>query len=153
MKNYTIRQYSSDDRENWNAFISKAKNATFLFNRDFMEYHSDRFEDCSVLILDNDKWIAVLPANKTETTLHSHQGLTYGGLVYGEKMKLATAIEIFRQVLKFLSESGIELLNLKLIPSIYHDKPSDEILYALFPAEAKLTRRDSLSVLDQRAGF
>jgi hypothetical protein len=36
----------------WNEFVAHAKNATFLFHRDFMEYHSDRFEDYSLLIFD-----------------------------------------------------------------------------------------------------
>jgi hypothetical protein len=52
-----------------------------LFHRDFMEYHSDRFQDYSLLIFEEDKLIAVLPANRVEDRL-SHQGLTYGGLVY-----------------------------------------------------------------------
>ena len=51
MKNYTIKQYELQDYENWNTFISKAKNATFLFHRDFMEYHSDRFLDASLIVL------------------------------------------------------------------------------------------------------
>jgi hypothetical protein len=50
--------------------------------------------------------------------------------------------------LLFLKENNIETLYLKTIPSIYHNKPSEEIQYALFLAEAKLARRDSLSVID-----
>nr|WP_315145886.1 GNAT family N-acetyltransferase [uncultured Flavobacterium sp.] len=148
MKNYTIRIYQKNDSENWNAFIGQAKNATFLFHRDFMDYHSDRFQDYSLIVLDDEKWVAVLPANVVGNQVFSHQGLTYGGLIYSEKIKLASVIVIFKSVLMFLNTNKLEKLQLKLLPSIYHQKPAEELNYALFLAEAQLTRRDTLSVLD-----
>jgi len=148
VKNYSIKQYQKSDYENWNTFIGKAKNATFLFHRDFMEYHSDRLLDYSLIVLYKDKWIAVLPANIVGNEIFSHQGLTYGGLVYDEKTKLTTVISVFRSILSFLDENKIEKLYLKTIPSIYHQKPAEEINYALFLAEAQIVRRDSLSVID-----
>ena len=104
MKNYTVRLYQGNDYQDWNAFIDQAKNATFLFHRDFMDYHSDRFQDYSLIVLDGEKWVAVLPANVVGNQVFSHQGLTYGGLVYTEKLKLASVIEIFKAVLSFLNE-------------------------------------------------
>ncbi|RKR08686.1 acetyltransferase (GNAT) family protein [Flavobacterium sp. 90] len=148
MTKFTVKQYDKNDYQIWNDFISQAKNATFLFCRDFMEYHQDRFEDFSLLVFEDEKLISVLPANKTGNSIYSHQGLTYGGLVCKEQTKLATVIEIFRAILLFLMENNFQKLHLKSLPSIYHLKPAEEILYALFLAEAKLVRRDSLSVID-----
>ena len=148
MKNYSVKQYQESDYEKWNAFIGQAKNATFLFHRDFMEYHKDRFEDYSLIVLYKDKWVGVIPANKVGNEIFSHQGLTYGGLVYDDQSKLTTIITAFRAVLLFLAANEMEKLHLKTIPSIYHTKPAEEIQYALFLAEAKLVRRDSLSVID-----
>ncbi|WP_264536772.1 GNAT family N-acetyltransferase [Flavobacterium sp. N1736] len=148
MTKYTIKKYEQNDYKIWNEFIAQAKNATFLFHRDFMEYHQDRFEDFSLLIFEDEKLSAILPANKVEEIIYSHQGLTYGGLVYTEKIKQTSVIEIFRDILFFLNENKIQKFQLKTLPSIYHRKPSDEILYSLFLAEAKLIRRDSLSVID-----
>lgn len=148
MKNYSVQQYQESDYANWNSFISEAKNASFLFHRDFMEYHKDRFDDFSVLIYDKEKLVAVLPANKVENEVFSHQGLTYGGLVYNEKLKLASVIAIFKSVLFFLNENKIEKLQVKLIPSIYHQKPAEELNYALFFAKANLKRRDTLAVIN-----
>lgn len=148
MKKFSVKQYQENDYENWNAFIGQAKNATFLFHRDFMEYHKNRFEDFSLMVFDNEKLVAVLPANRVGNEIFSHQGLTYGGLVYNEVSKLTTVITTFRAVLLFLEANEIEKLHLKTIPSIYHNKPAEEIQYALFLAEAKLVRRDSLSVID-----
>lgn len=148
MKNYTIKRYESSDFKDWNTFVAKAKNATFLFHRDFMEYHKDRFEDYSLIVLDGNKWVAVLPANLVGDTLYSHQGLSYGGLVHGDKVKLTTCIEVFYSLLSFLQVNSIEKLQIKTLPSIYHNQPAEELNYALFLCNAMLIRRDSLSVLD-----
>lgn len=148
MKNYSVQRYQESDYENWNTFIGNAKNATFLFHRDFMEYHNDRFQDYSLIVLDSEKWVAVLPANCVDNEVFSHQGLTYGGLVYNEKVKLASVIRVFKSILSFLNDNKIEKLQVKLIPSIYHQKPAEELNYALFLANAQLIRRDSLAVID-----
>lgn len=148
MKNLSVRQYQKSDYAIWNAFIGRAKNATFLFHRDFMEYHKDRFEDYSLMIFDDQKLIAVLPANSDGNVVYSHQGLTYGGLIYESQTKLAVIITVFRLLLSFLKDNNFKKIHLKTIPSIYHDSPAEEILYALFLAEAQLVRRDTLAVID-----
>ena len=148
MKNYSVRLYQKQDHNNWNDFIGQAKNATFLFHRDFMEYHKDRFQDYSLIVLDGEKWVAVLPANVVGNQVFSHQGLTYGGLVYSKKIKLASVLAIFKSVLSFLNDNKKEKLQLKLLPSIYHQKPAEELQYALFLVKAQLIRRDTLSVID-----
>lgn len=148
MIDYSVRRYETKDCLLWNTFICEAKNATFLFHRDFMEYHKDRFDDFSLLIFKKEKLIAVLPANRVGHTVFSHQGLTYGGLVYTDKLKLASVLEIFQTILKFLNDIDIKVINIKSIPSIYHIKPAEELLYVLFLADAKLYRRDSSSVID-----
>ena len=148
MKNYSVKQYQENDYQNWNDFIGQSKNATFLFHRDFMEYHKERFRDYSLIVLDGQKWVAVLPANVVGNEVFSHQGLTYGGLVYNEKIKLASIIGIFKSILLFLNDNKMKKIQVKLIPSIFHQKPADELNYTLFLAEARLIRRDSLAVID-----
>jgi hypothetical protein len=148
VKEYQVRQYEAQDFEIWNTFVSKAKNATFLFHRDFMEYHKDRFEDFSLLVFEQKKLVAILPANRVGDQVFSHQGLTYGGLVYTEKIKLIAVIDIFEAILFFLNKNQIKTIQIKTIPSIYHKKPAEEMHYVLFLAEAKLNRRDTLSVID-----
>jgi hypothetical protein len=148
VENYTTSIYRRENYSEWNAFIGNAKNATFLFHRDFMEYHSERFTDHSLMVYEGKKLVAVLPAHISGGELFSHNGLTYGGLVYGEKMKLASVTLIFRTILKFLRGNKIDKLHIKMLPSIYHLKPSQELDYVLFLVNAKLMRRDALSVLD-----
>ena len=74
-----IIRYTPEWEQQWNDFVARAKNATFLFDRRYMEYHSDRFQDASYLFLRDGKPYALLPANRRDDTLYSHQGLTYGG--------------------------------------------------------------------------
>lgn len=146
---YTIIKYDSTYYKQWNDFVAKSKNGTFLFHRDFMEYHSDRFQDFSLLVFDKNTLVAILPANIKDNEVYSHQGLTYGGLIYSEKAKLSSIITAFGSLLKYLAENGIVKLHVKLVPAIYHKSPSDEFIYALFLVNAKLVRRDSLAVYDQ----
>ena len=148
MKNYTVRRYQKNDYEDWNAFIGQAKNATFLFHRDFMEYHSDRFEDYSLIVLDGEKWISVLPANVVGNQVFSHQGLTYGGLVLLPTSKLYNTIVILQAVLKYLLENTVSIFYLKQIPSIYCDYFSEEMGYLMHICKAKIAMKHNLSVIE-----
>jgi hypothetical protein len=153
VKNYSVRLYNSEDYAIWNNFVSAAKNATFLFHRDFMEYHSDRFQDFSLLVFEEDQLVSILPANKVGDTVFSHQGLTYGGFVFDNKIKLGEVIDITKDVMVFFHSVDITKFQLKLIPSIYTNYFSEEIEYVMFLANAKLIRRDCLSVIDLTKPF
>lgn len=153
MKNYIVKRYREEHYSIWNDFISRAKNATFLFHRDFMDYHNDRFKDYSLMVFEGEKLVAVMPANRVENVVYSHQGLTYGGLVYGDKLKLASVILVFKAVLLYLNDNKITKIQLKTLPSIYQNKPAEELNYALFLAEAQLIRRDTLAVIDLSKPF
>ncbi|MGV3460875.1 MAG: GNAT family N-acetyltransferase [Flavobacterium sp.] len=150
--NYRIEKYNSSHKPQWDACVKASKNGTFLHSRDFTEYHADRFDDCSLVVFDGEKIVAVLPANIVGDEAYSHQGLTYGGLIYGPKVKLSAVIQMLKKIMKFLNDSGIIKLYFKAIPSIYHKQPSQEVEYVLFTAGAKLVRRDSLFVYEYGAG-
>ncbi|RXR19277.1 GNAT family N-acetyltransferase [Flavobacterium amnicola] len=150
MTSFSIKKYDAIFYELWNQFVSEAKNATFLFHRDFMEYHSNRFKDHSLLIFDEkEKLIAIFPANEVANTIYSHQGITYGGLIYKE-IKLDKVILLCKEVVGYYHQNGFDTIQIKTMPSIYHQKPAEEFLYALFLMKAQLIRRDSLAVIDSR---
>ncbi|OUL63524.1 GNAT family N-acetyltransferase [Flavobacterium sp. AJR] len=147
MKNYTVKLYQETDYEKWNDFIGQAKNATFLFHRDFMEYHKDRFEDFSLLVFENEKLVSVLPANKVGNVVYSHQGLTYGGLVLMPVSKLYDTIFVFKAILEYLNKNDIGKLFFKDIPSIYCDYSSDEINYLMYVCNGKIIMKHNVSVI------
>ena len=142
-----IIRYEDKQKHLWDEFIAKSKNGTFLFCRDYMEYHSDRFTDFSLMFFDDDRLIAVMPANIKDNMLFSHGGLTYGGIVSDQKMKMSIMVEIFNILEEYLRNQGIKKLIYKAIPHIYHDIPAEEDLYALFLHNARLVRRDAASTI------
>ena len=148
MSNYRVEKYTKENRLAWDTFISEAKNATFLFARGFMEYHSDRFTDYSLLVYKDDLLYAVLPANIVGDKLYSHKGLTYGSLVLSKSAKLLYTFEAFKALLAFLNAKAISTLELRNIPTFYNTMPSDELSYFLFKANATLIKRDALMVID-----
>lgn len=137
-----IRRYTSSDRTLWNRFIREAKNATFLFEREYMDYHSDRFTDCSLIFEREGKMLALLPANIEEDTLVSHRGLTYGGLVMSHETKATDVIEIFELLRIYIKEVlKARILIYKPLPHIYCPVPSEEPLYALTRMGASISSR------------
>ena len=157
MSKYQIIPYAKEYKSRWDRFVASlngtykgSKNTSFLFQRDFMEYHQDRFEDFSLLIFKEEKLRAVLPANRVGATLYSHQGLTYGGLVLDAEIRLKEVMELFQELLGFLSQSGIEVFELKMLPQFYQELPGDELDYLLFLTEAKLVKAETAAVIDYR---
>lgn len=143
-----IKFEKNKNEDEWNSFLVHAKNSSFLFNRNFMDYHSDRFEDYSLMVYDDKKLAALVPANISEGILMSHQGLTYGGIITEENIKLRQVIEITYNVLSFLHSQNIFSFRLKLIPSFFIRYATEELEYVLFLAGAELFRRDAAIVID-----
>lgn len=151
-----IRRYRREDKELWNSFVSKARNATFLFDRNYMDYHADRFDDNSFMFYHKGKLKAVLPANVAGDTLYSHQGLTYGGLLLDKKATVEDVLECFDSLNSWLCENGISKVVYKALPWIYQQYPSQEDLYALtWKCKAQLISRDISSsiVIDNKLKF
>lgn len=150
---HTIR-YTAEKAGDWDKFVEESKNGTFLFLRGYMDYHSDRFRDHSLMVYDaKDRLMALLPANETREddgtpTLHSHQGLTYGGLVLGMKSHTADVGEIFCSVTAYLRMNGFRLFRYKQIPSVYHLAPAEEDSYWLWRTGAEMTRCGVMTAVD-----
>lgn len=147
---YKIKQYSLSDLKIWNDFVAKSKNATFLFDRNYMDYHSDRFEDCSLMIYKEQCLLYIFPANKVGNVVYSHQGLTYGGLLMNSKSTVENVLEAFKCINDYYKECGIRKIIYKPIPYIYSSIPAQEDLYALYKlCSARLIGRSISSSIYQ----
>ena len=142
-----IRRYTESDKKLWDDFISSSKNGIFLFLRDYMDYHRDRFIDHSFIFLKKDKPIAVLPANKKGNELVSHGGLTFGGLIMDSKIQIMDVLEIFELFCNYCVNAGFQTVIYKVIPSVFCNYPAEEDQYALFKYNPQLIKRDISSVL------
>lgn len=132
-----VKQYSLSEKDVWNEFVTNSKNGTFILYRDYLEYHADRFQDHSLLFYLKGKLIAILPANKKDDRLVSHEGLTYGGLIMSTYTKISHVIEIVEVLKNYLRTNCFQELVYKKIPYIYSGYPADEDIYALFNAGAQ----------------
>lgn len=147
---YRVELYESSQKGAWDSFLDRAKNSVFLFKRDYMEYHADRFDDYSLMVYRKDKLFALLPANRKDDTVYSHQGLTFGGLILDSKAIVADVIEVFENINNFLRENGVKEVVYKTLPYIYSSLPAQEDLYALFrTADPKFVARNIASVIYQ----
>ncbi len=135
-------RYKAEDAPLWDKFIEDSKNGTFLFLRNYMDYHSDRFTDHSLLFFnDKSKLIAVLSANEVTEEgkkLYSHQGLTYGGFILHADIRMEEVLELFTTTISHLSQEGFTEWHYKQMPTIYHRCPSQEDEYALWKNNAIL---------------
>lgn len=149
MADLQLIRYSVCWKDNWDAFIGNSKNGTFLFKRDYMDYHSDRFCDHSLIFLSKNSIIAVLPATSAGHVFSSHAGLTYGGLVMARSITATDVLDIFGMIVHYLSDNGFTSFIYKPIPHIYHLIPAEEDLYALFRYNASLVARGLSSTIFQ----
>src|ERR1035437_1982139 len=124
-----IEKYGSPAAAHWNNFVRDSKNGTFPFDRNYMEYHAERFTDYSLMCYDDkERLLALLPATVNGDVVISHGGLTYGGIVSGADMKTATMLKLFDALLDFLKKDGKKRFVYKAIPHIFHFMPAEEDL-------------------------
>jgi len=92
---FEIIKYSPDLKKKWDDFVKSVRNRTFLFLRDYMEYHADRYTDCSYVFLKKGNIVSVLPGNLYGKFFYTHDGLTFGGFVISDKITITDVIELF----------------------------------------------------------
>lgn len=143
-----VEKYQDCEIDNWNNFIQNSKNGIFMFNRNFMEYHKDRFTDNSLLFYDEDKLLALMPASIKDGVLTSHGGLTYGGFITSNDMKQHHMNDCFTALKEYAAQNGIKEIIYKHIPHIYHKQPAEEDLYSLFYNNAQILKIESSTVVD-----
>ena len=145
-----VKPYSPTFANHWNSFVKEAKNGLFLFHRDYVEYHQDRFVDHSLTFWKDDDLLALFPANEKDGILYSHEGLTFGGLITNEKMRAPIMLSTFEALLNYCMQCSIKELVYKVVPPIYHTFPAQEDEYALFRNQANLSSCLITTCIDTR---
>ncbi len=145
-----IRSYSPDYFDAWNNFVATADNSNFLFHRNFMEYHKDRFEDSSALIFDGGQLVGIFPANKKDNTVYSHQGLTYGGLILNERRNEKKLLSYFYALIKYFHDKQVAEMVYKPVPNYISKTTNDFEHFVLNMLQAELIKVDTSFVLDNK---
>ena len=148
---FDIIRYTPEKASEWNTFVEHSKNGTFLFLRGYMDYHSDRFADHSLMFYLQGRLYALMPANEEGEVFCTHRGLTYGGLVMDSKTTAAATVELFRELNDYLRTQGFRHVLYKCIPWMYHQMAAEEDLYAMVrTCNVRLQERDLGTVITQR---
>jgi hypothetical protein len=121
MKKLTIKRYNTSFKKEWDSFIAENNSFTFLFYRDYMDYHSSHFKDCSLMVFQNEVLIALFPANISEENIvYSHQGLSYGSLIYNPRKTLeSTENNIYQAILSYYKTISTTKIIIKTPPVFY----------------------------------
>ena len=147
-----ISPYGEQDGPEWDELIVKCPMATFLHTRRFLSYQGDRFRDVSLILKDGEgKTVGLLPAAidpQVDRRVVSHPGITFGGLLHVGNLVGDRMIEAFEDLMRYYREQGMASLRYKAVPSIYHQSPSGDDLYALFRLGALRTRCDLSCAID-----
>jgi hypothetical protein len=143
-----VVRYRPEDKNRWDNLVQTARNGLFIFERAYMDYHSDRFDDCSALILDGSEVVAGLPATiDGNGEISSHAGLTFGGLIVSSKVRGDAVVEVIERLLESLTSWGGSSLEVRIVPPWLCSYPSQEFEYALWLRGFHLCRRDLSSLL------
>ncbi len=146
--NISIRRYNKSNIKEWDDFVEKAKNSLFMFKRAYMDYHSDRFEDFSLMFYEDGRIVALMPANIIGKDICSHAGLTFGGLIIDETMSQRKFNECVGSLTTYLIDCDVRQLLYKTIPFIYYKQAADEDRYALFHVGATLDEVAASTVIN-----
>lgn len=153
--NLSILQYMEKDQDEWDEFIGKSKNGTFIHKIDYFHYHKKRFMDCSLIIKKNNQIVAIMPGNIEVDTFYTHQGLTYGGLIIQNETTIQNVITYFNMINKYLTDKKVKKVIYKAIPYMYSKIPAQEDEYVLFRLGAKIISSALSSVIkmDERLHY
>ncbi|SHM14102.1 GNAT family N-acetyltransferase [Hymenobacter psychrotolerans] len=153
-----VEPYTVAHEAAWDALIAASDNGPFLFQRSFLTYHQDRFQDRSWLVWQGTELVAVFVAATASATdaphtLVAHPGLPYGGLVTVGLPKY-TEIEAWLELLRHAwRAAGFRQLLLKPVPRVFCRRPSDVLPFWLYQQDARLSARELNSVIDLTQPF
>ncbi|WP_213521803.1 GNAT family N-acetyltransferase [Nonlabens sp.] len=124
-----VQKYHPENAAEWNAFVKQSVNGSFLLERDFMDYHQERFEDHSLMLYLEGQLMCCIPAHVKAGVFYSHRGLSYAGLVIS-----AAAVSIIDRIVDALLEyvNGCAFAKAELqLPPVAYQRINKEIAAVL----------------------
>lgn len=153
-----VERYQPGHAAAWDALVAASTNGPFLFGRSYLDYHQDRFEDCSWLVWQGPRLRALFVAGRARSgiepaTLVAHPGLAYGGLVTAGLAKTPEVITWLGALHAAWQTAGFRQLVLKPVPQVFCRQPSEAVLFWLHQRGALLTGRELNSIIDLTQPF
>ncbi len=150
----TVQPYTAALAARFDAFVTSARNGTVFHTRQFLSYHpDDRFTDASLLFLEGDRIVAVLPAalkaENGKKMLVSHPGASYGGLVLDTSVSVVDTGAIVQSLIEHAKAEGYAGISLlRLAPSSLQTSFSEDQHYWLHRYGFSVTRVEMDGTVD-----
>jgi hypothetical protein len=147
-----VIQYSDNRKRMWDKFVWEANNGTLFHTRRFLGYHPpERFNDHSLIIMDGNRILSLLPAAILEMdgkrTLSSHCGSSFGGFVYRENISIRLAFDLVDALLKYSIQQGLHRIEMTFPPVIYLSRPTHYLDFALYKSGFTYKKREVSSII------
>ncbi len=126
-----IQIYNSRFRNAWDAFVHDSNNGTIFHLQRFLTYHGpDKFQFHHIMVMEDDKIVAVLPGRLKDGIFESPIGASYGGIVTGD-IKFSQAMDIVSCLLDYARTRQYREIVLTPAPYIYERNPDQSLEYAM----------------------
>jgi predicted N-acyltransferase len=138
MKPVTVRPYTPDDREEWDAFVERSNNGTMFHLHRFLDYHpAGRFPWHHVMFHEEGRLVGVLPGgtNADGTAFWSPVGASYGSIVT-EDTSFERSLRITDAFLDYARQQPWQNAYLIPAPLIYTINYSQHVEYAMLYRKA-----------------
>jgi hypothetical protein len=113
-----VQKYHLENTAEWNAFVKQSVNGSFLLERDFMDYHQERFEDHSLMMFIEGQLMCCIPAHVKDGVFYSHRGLSYAGLIISDAA-VKNLDKIVNALLEYVKGLAFAKAELQLPPVSY----------------------------------
>jgi hypothetical protein len=130
--------YQPSLKGHWDSVLDRSRNGLFLFRREFMEYHSDRFQDLSYVFLHDGKPVGLVVGHLDGPDgWATHRGLTHGGIVALSETRTPDLQSMFDALHNALRQRNISRVRYKPLPWWLQTSPAQEDLWILDRLGAK----------------
>ncbi len=150
----TAIPYTGLYTEKWDAFVQTSRNGTIFHTRKFLSYHPEgRFTDASLLLMDGQKIVGLLPAALKEENgkkiLTAHPGASYGGLVIDASASVEETGAMLDAILDHATKEKFDAVSmLRLPPASLQTMYSEDQLYWMFHRGFSMTRCEMDGAID-----
>lgn len=149
-----VSRYSEEDSAEWDNFVATSRNGHFMVQRSYLAYHGDRFIDNSLIVRNAaSKIIMVIPFNRRGKAVFSHEGLSFAGPIVGYGVSALDVQRCMNAVVEWLKRHDVSVAHLRLVPDIYHLKPSADVRHFIFGLGGVVGRTRLSATIDLRERY
>lgn len=153
-----VKRYVGEFENEWDDFIASSANGTLMQERRFLNYHpTGKFLDHSLIFIENEHIIAVLPAAQIQQSensiiLVSHPGASHGGLIIKPTLSTKKSMELVKAFVEYCAKTGFDYIRLKPVPRIYNRELNDQLDFALRFSGFKIEYTELATALELKKG-